>query len=83
VAVVVDGVRTEVPAAVSVAAALTVCGRTAFRESRPSGEPRGVFCGMGACHECAVTIDGVRGVRACITPVAAGMRVDTGRGASR
>lgn len=81
--VVVDGVRTDVPAAVSVAAALAVRGRTVLRKSRLSGELRAVFCGMGACHECAMTIDGVRGVRACITPVAAGMRIDTGCGASR
>lgn len=28
-----------------------------------------IFCGMGSCQACLVTVDGVRGVRACITPV--------------
>ncbi|MDL4775430.1 2Fe-2S iron-sulfur cluster-binding protein [Actinomadura xylanilytica] len=77
VQVVLDGVPVQVPAAVSVAAALALRGRIVLRTSRPSGAPRAVFCGMGACHECAVTVDGVAGTRACITPVAAGMRIDT------
>lgn len=77
VTIVLDGGPVEVPAAVSVAAALAYQDRLALRRSRPGGQPRGVFCGMGACHECAVTVDGVPGVRACITPVASGMRIDT------
>lgn len=61
-----DGVSAEVPAAVSVAAALAAAGRA------PA-----IFCGMGACQECVLTVDGVSGVRACVTPVAAGMRIET------
>ena len=80
VPVVLDGERVRVPAGASVAAALASGGVTALRTSAPSGARRAVFCGMGACHECAVTIDGVPGVRACITPVASGMRIETGRG---
>ncbi|MEV0809792.1 (2Fe-2S)-binding protein [Micromonospora sp. NPDC050200] len=75
--VLLDGALTDVPAGVSIAAALALAGRRALRTSRPSGEPRAVFCGMGSCHECLVTVDGIRGVRACITPVAPGMRIDT------
>ena len=40
-------------------------------------------CGMGACQDCLVTVDGTSGVRACLTPVRAGMDVTTseaGRG---
>ena len=42
------------------------------------GSPRGLFCGIGNCYECLVTVDGVPNVRACVTPVAAGMVIETG-----
>lgn len=35
------------------------------------------FCGMGVCRECTVVINGQSGVRACMTPAAPGMAVDT------
>ena len=58
----------------SVAAALIASGRYAFRTTRGTGE-RGVFCGMGVCSECAVTIDGRSGQLACMVKVAPGMTV--------
>jgi NADPH-dependent 2,4-dienoyl-CoA reductase/sulfur reductase-like enzyme len=61
----------------SVAAALIAAGEHVFRETR-FGDRRGVFCGMGVCHECMVTIDGVPSQRACVTPVRAGMSVEPG-----
>ncbi len=33
---------------------------------------------MGVCHECVVSIDGVPGQRACVTPVRDGMAVEPG-----
>jgi D-hydroxyproline dehydrogenase subunit gamma len=49
----------------------------ALRRSPRTGAPRGAFCFMGACQECAVTVDGaVR--QACLTPVRAGMTVELG-----
>lgn len=75
----VDGECLAVPTAASLAAVLAQRGIDGLRMSRPGGALRGVFCGMGACYECAVTVAGVVGVRACLTPVAAGMRVETGR----
>ena len=41
------------------------------------GGPRGVFCGMGICNECMVTVADVGHVRACIATVRDGMRVST------
>lgn len=64
----------------SIASALLASGRQAFRVTR-SGEPRAPFCNMGACFECVVEVDGVPGVRACMTCVRAGMRIVTGVGA--
>ena len=72
----VDGRRVAVAAGITVAAALLEYGVTTFRTS-VRGEPRGPLCGMGICHECRVTIDGVPHRRACLVPVADGMRVTT------
>jgi len=32
---------------------------------------------MGTCWECRATVDGIAGVRTCLTRVAEGMEVDT------
>jgi predicted molibdopterin-dependent oxidoreductase YjgC len=51
---------------------------TRLREAEFSGSPRAGFCMMGACQDCWVQlVDGER-LRACTTPVEAGMRVRTG-----
>lgn len=58
----------------SLAAALMAAGMHDFRHS-PGGHPRGLFCGMGVCFECLVTVDGQPGQRACLIVVASGMQV--------
>ncbi len=58
----------------TVAAALSAAEIVAFRHT-PSGAPRGLHCGMGACYDCVVNIDGRIGQRACMTKVADGMVV--------
>ena len=58
----------------TVAAALAAAGITAFRRAR-NGDARGVFCGMGVCCECLVSVDGRPGERACMTSVRDGMSV--------
>ncbi|MGA8195242.1 MAG: FAD-dependent oxidoreductase, partial [Acetobacteraceae bacterium] len=58
----------------TVAAALSAAGILAFRRTA-SGVPRGLHCGMGACFDCVVTVDGRIGQRACMTRVADGMIV--------
>jgi predicted molibdopterin-dependent oxidoreductase YjgC len=50
-----------------------------LRRSPRAGEARGLFCGMGSCFECAIRIDGRSDVRACLTPVAQNMIVETVR----
>jgi aerobic-type carbon monoxide dehydrogenase small subunit (CoxS/CutS family) len=49
----------------SVAAALLNSGKNIFGE-RMNGKHRGLYCGMGVCNECLVTINGERGIRACM-----------------
>ncbi|WP_214106083.1 2Fe-2S iron-sulfur cluster-binding protein [Acrocarpospora catenulata] len=78
VTITVDGRRTTAAAGVSLAAALVGDGRWTLRRNPVDGGPRGPFCGMGVCLECEVTVDGREAVRACLTRVRAGMRVDTG-----
>ena len=58
----------------TVAAALSAAGIVAFRRTA-AGAPRGLYCGMGACFDCVVTIDGHTGQRACRTEVKDGMEV--------
>lgn len=71
----IDGQALDVPAGISVAAAVARL-RHACRRS-VSGHMRAPFCGMGVCFECRVCIDGVAQQRACMTPVRDGMRVIT------
>ncbi len=65
----------------SIAAALLAAGVTATRTTPVSGAPRGPYCMMGACFECLAVVDGRPNVQTCMTPVRAGMRVETQAGA--
>jgi len=73
----VDG--KEIPARTGepIAAALLASGIKVFRKTAKNGNPRGVFCGIGRCTDCVMTVDGKANVRTCITPVRAGMKVET------
>ncbi len=64
----------------TVASAILASGRPILRFTSRRGEPRGIFCGMGVCFDCAMTIDGIPNVRSCVTPAEAGMKVQTQRG---
>lgn len=59
---------------VSISAALTEAGINAFR--RAAADERGLFCGMGVCGECAISVDRGPGRLACMTTVHDGMRLD-------
>lgn len=61
-----------------IAAALMAHGIRVLRRSERNGQPRGIYCGIGHCYECRVTVDGTPGMRACITPVREGIRVESG-----
>ena len=58
----------------SVATLLLAEGHAATRLTQ-TGEPRGVFCGMGVCFDCLVVVDGVPNTRACVTWARDGMDV--------
>lgn len=64
----------------SIASALMAAGIRDLRDSVVSGQPRGVFCMMGACFDCLVEIDGQPNRQACMTPVTEGLNVRRQRG---
>ncbi|MGD0976241.1 MAG: (2Fe-2S)-binding protein [Candidatus Korobacteraceae bacterium] len=76
VRITVDGEAIPAYEGESVAAAMLASGRRVFRHAEHDG-PRGVFCGMGICNECMVTVADLGHVRACIATVRDGMRVST------
>ncbi len=77
VTITVDGRMVSAVPGESVAAALFAAGRRMLRTSTRADQPRGMFCMMGVCQECAILIDG-RKSPACQEPVRAGMTVTLG-----
>ncbi|MEZ5925285.1 MAG: (2Fe-2S)-binding protein [Hyphomicrobiaceae bacterium] len=78
VTIMVNGTRLRCAATTTVAAALLANGHgPGLRKTEKLETPRGLFCGMGLCYDCLVTIDGRPGQRACMTPVSDGMRIET------
>jgi len=63
-------------------AALLSAGIRINRFTAKYNEPRGLFCGIGQCTDCIMTVNGIPNVRTCVTPVEEGMVVETqyGRG---
>lgn len=59
-----------------VASALIASGIKVFRKTPKLHKPRGIFCSIGRCTDCALTINGVPNVRSCITEVEEGMRIE-------
>jgi predicted molibdopterin-dependent oxidoreductase YjgC len=62
----------------TVAAALLEAGVRSWRVTRRDERPRGLFCGIGVCFDCLLTIDGQPAQRACLVPVRDGMVVGDG-----
>lgn len=84
--VTVDGHAVVVPQGATVAAALAVASADATHEGATRGarvsvrgEPRTMFCGMGVCQECRVTIDGRAHRLACQTLCREGQWIETMR----
>lgn len=78
--IVVDGQPVRAYEGESVAVALMAAGQRALRTTARRGEPRGLYCRMGVCFECVMTVDGRPNIRTCQTRVRGGMRVQTQSG---
>ena len=78
--IVVDGKNVLAREGEPILAALLANGIRINRYTSKRGEPRGLFCGIGQCTDCAMVVDGMPNVRTCITPVRDGMTVQTQNG---
>ncbi|MEL4025768.1 (2Fe-2S)-binding protein [Lysinibacillus endophyticus] len=58
-----------------IAAALFNNGIRAIRQCEVTGEQRGVYCGIGHCFECRATVNGIPGIRTCLTLIEENMIV--------
>ena len=77
VTIIVDGETVEAEESALLGYVLHEMKKARLRVTPKTGEPRGLFCGMGVCYDCLVTVDGRRSVRACLEPVCDGMRIET------
>jgi predicted molibdopterin-dependent oxidoreductase YjgC len=75
-----DGKRMEGYEGQPIAMALHANGVRVYRETPEKKRARGFFCAIGKCSSCFMVVDGVPNVRTCVTPLAAGMKVETQRG---
>lgn len=71
--IMLDGRPIRVRAGANLGATLHTLMQGHLRDTA-SGQPRGLFCGMGVCFDCVVLVDGVP-ARACLTTVAPDMNV--------
>lgn len=77
VEITVDGKVIEAYEGEPILAALLAKGIKVNRYTVKKHEPRGLFCGIGQCSDCSMVVDGKANVRTCITPVKAGMVIQT------
>lgn len=63
-----------------IAMALHANGVRIYRVTPEMKRPRGFFCAIGKCSSCFMVVDGTPNVRTCITPLKAGMKVETQHG---
>ena len=75
----VDGKPMDAYEGETIAAALVASGIYTFHLSLKNKEPRSMYCGMGSCMDCLVTVDGRQSLRACMTQVAEGMQIETSK----
>jgi len=74
-----DGIAYEAYEHETIAAALLANGVRRLRVHEESGTPRGIYCNIGHCMECRVTVNGQANVRACLTIVERDMVVESGK----
>ena len=75
VEITVDGKKVTARSGGMIAAVLMANGMMVHRHTAKNHEPRGIFCGIGQCTDCVMTVNGKPNVRTCITPVEDGMQI--------
>lgn len=62
----------------TIASALLANGVRQLRVHEETGAPRAIYCNIGHCFECRVTVNRAQGIRACMTPIEENMIVESG-----
>jgi sarcosine oxidase subunit alpha len=62
----------------TLATVMLAAGKLVISRSSKTNSPRGLYCGMGVCNECLVTLEDGSRVRACQTLAVSAMRIKTG-----
>lgn len=75
-----DGTPVPCTPGQTVGAALVAHGILSWRSTRLDDRPRGLFCGIGVCFDCLITIDARPNQRACLELAADGMQISSQRG---
>ena len=76
----VDGHKIEAYEGETILGVMLAAGQRITRHTAKDGRPRGMFCGIGICYDCLVTVNGRPNMRACHTLAANGMMVETQTG---
>jgi predicted molibdopterin-dependent oxidoreductase YjgC len=79
----VDGRKVLAHEGETIGSALVAAGVRTFRQTPKQHHPRGMYCGIGLCYECAMIVNGVPNTRACQTLATPGCRVETQEGLGR
>lgn len=77
IAITVDGKLMKAFEGESVAAVLFANGKRTSRITAKEVGLRGLYCGIGMCFECVMTVDGIPNTRICQTFVKDSMNVET------
>ena len=75
-----DGKKIAGIAGEPIAAALYAADVKVLHHSHKNHRPRGIFCAIGNCSSCLMTVDGVPNVRVCVEPLRAGMVIEIQEG---
>ncbi|MEU6783975.1 (2Fe-2S)-binding protein [Nonomuraea angiospora] len=73
----IDGRPVPVVPGQTIGAALHAAGVRSWRSTRFGGRPRGLFCGIGVCFDCLISVNGRALERACLVEAAPGDEVTT------
>ena len=73
----VDGKKIVAFKGETIGAALLAAGQRTLRYTNKLEQPRGLYCGIGLCQECRMTINGIPNTQACQTLATPGCRIET------
>lgn len=72
-----NGVSVKAFEGETIMAALHAAGYKALNKSKRHGKFRGLFCAIGKCSSCLMTVDGIQNVAICVTNAEPDMEVES------